>query len=87
MPLVLSNAARFTGPVDTGLLRALRPWRARTFGPFEVREVEIVRTNGFMSPDRTEIPALEPDPDMRIASAAEFRSRLDAIHRPASAKA
>jgi len=55
MPLVLSNAARFTGPVDTGLFRALRPWRARMFGPFEVREVEVVRTNGFMSPNRTEI--------------------------------
>ena len=53
LPLVLSNAVRFTGPVDPALLRALHRWRDHTFGPFEVREVEIVRTDGFMSPDRT----------------------------------
>ena len=57
MPLVLSNAVRFTGPVDPALLRALRPWRARTFGPFEVREVEVVRTNGFMTPGETVVHA------------------------------
>jgi len=57
MPLVLSNAARFMGPVDPALLRALHPWRARTFGPFEVREIEIVRTDGFMSPGATTVRA------------------------------
>ena len=55
MPLVLSNAVRFTGRVDPALLRALRPWRARTFGPFEVREVEVVRTDGFFSAERTQV--------------------------------
>lgn len=54
LPLVLANAVRFAGPVDPGLLRALRPWRAHTFGPFEVREVEIVRTDGMMSAGNTE---------------------------------
>jgi 2'-5' RNA ligase len=57
LPLVLSNAVRFTGPVDPALLRALRPWRARTFGPFEVREVEVARTDGFYSAERTEVLA------------------------------
>ena len=55
MPLVLANAVRFMGPVHPDLLRALRPWRDHTFGPFEVREVEVVRTDGFMSRDKTEI--------------------------------
>jgi hypothetical protein len=57
LPLVLSNAARFLGPVDPALLRGLRPWRARTFGPFEVREVEVVRTNGFMTSEGTVVHA------------------------------
>ena len=57
MPLVLSNAVRFTGPVDPSLLRALRLWRARTFGPFEVREIEIARTDGLFSAERTQVLA------------------------------
>jgi 2'-5' RNA ligase len=57
MPLVLSNAVRFFGPVDPALVRALRPWRARTFGPFEVREVEVVRTDALMSPGETIVHA------------------------------
>lgn len=57
MPLVLSNAVRFRGPVEPALLRALRPWRARTFGPFEVREIEIARTDGFFSAGRTQVRA------------------------------
>jgi 2'-5' RNA ligase len=57
MPLVLSNAVRFQGPVDPALLHALRPWRARTFGPFEVREVEVVRTDALMSPRETVVHA------------------------------
>jgi len=57
LPLVLSNAVRFTGPVDPALLRALRTWRARTFGPFEVREVEVARTDGFYSAERTQVLA------------------------------
>ena len=55
MPLVLANAVRFMGPVHPDLLRALRPWRDRTFGAFDVREVEIVRTDGFLSADKTEV--------------------------------
>ena len=57
LPLVLANAIRFARPVDPGLLRALRPWRTHTFGPFEVREIEIVRTDGMMSADNTELLA------------------------------
>lgn len=55
MPLVLANAVRFMGPVHPDLLRALRPWRAHTFGTFDVREVEIVRTDGFLSRDHTDV--------------------------------
>jgi 2'-5' RNA ligase len=55
MPLVLANAVRFMGPVHPDLLRALRPWRAHTFGAFDVREVEIVRTDGFLSRDHTDV--------------------------------
>lgn len=57
VPLVLTNAARFRGPVDAALLRALRPWRAGVFGPFEVREVEVARTDGFFSAERTQVLA------------------------------
>jgi hypothetical protein len=57
MPLVLSNAVRFRGAVDPALLRRLRPWRARMFGPFEVHEVEIARTDGFYSAERTQVLA------------------------------
>jgi 2'-5' RNA ligase len=57
LPLVLSNAVRFRGPVDPALLRALRPWRARMFGPFEVREVEVARSDGFYSAERTQVLA------------------------------
>jgi hypothetical protein len=55
LPLVLANAVRFMGPVDPALPRALRPWRDHTFGPFEVHEVQVVRTDGFMSPHRTDV--------------------------------
>jgi hypothetical protein len=57
LPLVLSNAARFRGPVDPALLRRLRPWRARMFGPFEVHDVEVARTDGFFSAERTQVLA------------------------------
>jgi 2'-5' RNA ligase len=57
LPLVLANVVRFEGPVDPSLLRALQPWRAHTFGPFEVREIEIVRTDGAMSAENTELLA------------------------------
>jgi 2'-5' RNA ligase len=55
MPLVLANAVRFMGPVHPDLLRALRPWRDRTFGAFDVREVEVVRTDGFLSREKTDV--------------------------------
>jgi hypothetical protein len=55
LPLVLANAVRFMGPVDPAVFGALRPWRDHTFEPFEVHEVQFVRTDGFMSPSRTEI--------------------------------
>ena len=54
LPLVLANAVRFMGPVHPELLRALRLWRDHQFGPFEVQEVEIVRTDGFMSREKTD---------------------------------
>jgi hypothetical protein len=54
LPLVLANAVRFMGPVDPAVFGALRPWRDHTFEPFEVHEVQVVRTDG-MSPSRTEI--------------------------------
>jgi 2'-5' RNA ligase len=54
LPLVLANAVRFMGPVHPDLLRALRRWRDQAFGSFEVREVEVVRTDGFMSAEGTE---------------------------------
>jgi 2'-5' RNA ligase superfamily len=57
LPLVLSNAVRFTGAVDPLLLRALHRWRHHTFGPFEVHEVEIVRTDGLMSAGATNVHA------------------------------
>lgn len=55
LPLVLSNVARFTSPVDPALLRAARQRRDHLFGSFNVREVEIVRTDGFLSPGATEV--------------------------------
>jgi len=54
-PLVLANVVRFGGPVDSALLRALRKWGSHTFGPFEVREIEIVRTDGLLSAENTEL--------------------------------
>jgi len=55
LPLVLANVVRFGGSVDPALLRALRPWRSHAFGPFEVREIEIVRTDGMLSAENTEL--------------------------------
>ena len=55
LPLVLANVVRFTQPVDPRLLRALPPRRAPTFGPFEVREIEIVRTDGLLSAEHTDL--------------------------------
>jgi hypothetical protein len=55
LPLVLSNVARFTSPVDPALLRAVGGRRDHPFGPFDVREIEIVRTDGFLSPAATEV--------------------------------
>jgi 2'-5' RNA ligase len=57
MPLVLANAVRFMGPVHPGLLRALRPWQDHAFGAFDVGEVAIVRTDGFLSPEKTDVLA------------------------------
>jgi hypothetical protein len=54
LPLVLSNVARFTAPVDPPLLHAVGRRRDDAFGRFDVREVEIVRTDGFLSPGATE---------------------------------
>lgn len=55
LPLVLSNVARFSAPVDPALLRAVRRLRDPPFGPFYVREIEIVRTDGFLSPGATHV--------------------------------
>jgi 2'-5' RNA ligase len=55
LPLVLSNVARFTAPVDPALVRAVRRRRDDAFGPFDVREIEIVRTDGVMSPKQTAV--------------------------------
>ena len=55
LPLVLSNAARFTAPVDPALLRAVYARRDHVFGPFDVREIEIVRSDGIMSPKQTDV--------------------------------
>ena len=55
LPLVLSNAARFTAPVDPALLRAVYARRDHVFGPLDVREIEIVRSDGIMSPKQTDV--------------------------------
>jgi 2'-5' RNA ligase len=55
LPLVLANTVRFMGPIDPALFAALRRWRDHRFGPFEVREVEVVRTDGFLSREKTDV--------------------------------
>jgi len=55
LPLVLANVVRFTQPVDSDLLRAVRALRGRAFGSFDVGAVEIVRTDGLLSADNTEL--------------------------------
>jgi hypothetical protein len=55
LPLVLSNVVRFTGPVDRAMIRSVGRLRREAFGTFEAGEIEVVRTDGFLSPQATEI--------------------------------
>jgi hypothetical protein len=54
LPLVLSNVVRFTGPVDRAMIHSVGRLRREAFGTFEVVEIEVVRTDGFLSPQATE---------------------------------
>jgi hypothetical protein len=60
LPLVLSNVVRFTGPVDRTMIRSVERLRREAFGTFEVVEIQVVRTDGFLSPEETEVLARIP---------------------------
>jgi 2'-5' RNA ligase len=55
-----ANLVRFSGPVSAAFLAELARWRGQDLGSFVVGELELVRTDRFLSPAGTTVLARLP---------------------------
>ncbi len=54
--VAFANVLRFLGPVKaSALMRDVHRWKTHEFGCFDVRELELVRTDKFLSDEGTEL--------------------------------